>query len=38
MTKEQEVKLFELIAEYEQQGGVLTEEAHELLIKQVTNN
>ena len=38
MTKEQEVKLYELIAEYEQQGGVLTEEAHELFIIQVTNN
>ena len=38
MTKEQEVKLTELIAEYEQQGGVLTNEVHELLIKQVTTN
>ena len=38
MTKEQEVKLYELIAEYEQQGGVLTEEVHELLIKQVTTD
>ena len=38
MTKEQEVKLYELIAEYKQQGGVLTEEVHELLIKQVTTD
>ena len=38
MTNEQAVQLCELIAEYEQQGGVLTHETHELLIKQVTTN